>query len=131
MWRPRASSLSTSSLRRSSGSSACPVMVPAWGPFTAAANMVGVDKLCRWMIRQPEVAHALLSKVVVFAKKVIDHFVDRFRGHPLSAGGGCATSSNQLISPSTVRGVRPAPPQRGLWASVGQGDQACVLSHLW
>jgi uroporphyrinogen decarboxylase len=76
-----------------------PVMVPAWGPFTAAANIVGVDKLCRWMIKQPEVAHALLSKVVVFSKKVIDHFVDRFCGHPLSAGGGCATSSNQLISP--------------------------------
>jgi len=30
-----------------------PVMVPAWGPFTAAANIVGVDVLCRWMIRQP------------------------------------------------------------------------------
>ena len=76
-----------------------PVMVPAWGPFTAAANMVGVDKLCRWMIREPEVTHVLLSKVVTFAKRAIDHFVDRFRGHPLFAGGGCATSSNQLISP--------------------------------
>ena len=76
-----------------------PVMVPAWGPFTAAANIVGVDVLCRWMIRQPEVVHLLLSKVVAFAKKIIDYFVDRFRGHTLSGAGGCATSSNQLISP--------------------------------
>jgi uroporphyrinogen decarboxylase len=75
------------------------VTVPAWGPFTAAANMVGVDVLCRWMIKLPEVAHALLSKVAIFAKKVIDHFVDLFSGHPLSGSGGCATSSNQIISP--------------------------------
>lgn len=76
-----------------------PVMVPAWGPFTAAANIAGVGVLCRWMIKRPEVAHTLLSKVVFFAKKVIDYFVDSFRGHHLSGGGGCATSSNQIISP--------------------------------
>ena len=76
-----------------------PVMVPAWGPFTAAANIVGVDVLCRWMIRQPEVVHLLLSKVTDFAKRIIDYFVDHFSGHALSGAGGCATSSNQLISP--------------------------------
>jgi uroporphyrinogen decarboxylase len=76
-----------------------PVAVPAWGPFTAAANIVGVDVLCRWMLKRPEAAHALLSKVVVFAKKVIDCFVDLFSGHALSGSGGCATSSNQIISP--------------------------------
>ena len=76
-----------------------PIVVPAWGPFTAAANIVGVDALCRWMIRAPETAHALLGKVVAFAKRVIDYFVGRFSGHQLTAEGGCATSSNQLISP--------------------------------
>jgi uroporphyrinogen decarboxylase len=76
-----------------------PIMVPAWGPFTAAANIAGMDVLCRWMIKQPDVARTLLSKVVVFAKKVIDYFVDKFQDHHLSGGGGCATSSNQIISP--------------------------------
>ena len=76
-----------------------PVVVPAWGPFTAAANIVGVDVLCRWMIRHPEVAHLLLSKVVSFAKRVVDYFVERFSGQRLTGEGGCATSSNQLISP--------------------------------
>jgi len=76
-----------------------PVTVPAWGPFTAAANIAGVDVLCRWMIRRPDTVHLLLSKIVVFAKKIIDCFVDRFSGHALSGAGGCATSSNQLISP--------------------------------
>jgi uroporphyrinogen decarboxylase len=76
-----------------------PVMVPAWGPLTAAANIVGVDALCRWMIKKPETAHSLLRKVVVFAKRVIDYFVGRFSGQRLSGEGGCATSSNQVISP--------------------------------
>jgi uroporphyrinogen decarboxylase len=75
------------------------VTVPAWGPFTAAANIVGVDLLCRWMIKQPDIAHKLLSKVAVFAKNVIDCFVDLFSGNALFGGGGCATSSNQIISP--------------------------------
>jgi uroporphyrinogen decarboxylase len=76
-----------------------PVAVPTWGPLTAAANIVGVDTLCRWMIKRPETAHALLRKVAVFAKRVVDYFVGRFSGQHLSGEGGCATSSNQIISP--------------------------------
>jgi uroporphyrinogen decarboxylase len=76
-----------------------PIVVPAWGPLTAAANIVGVDALCRWMIKGPETAHSLLSKVVVFAKRVIDYFVGRFSGQRITGEGGCATSSNQIISP--------------------------------
>jgi uroporphyrinogen decarboxylase len=77
-----------------------PVVVPAWGPLTAAANVVGVDTLCRWMIKKPDTVHSLLRKVVVFAKRVIDYFVGRFSGQRLSGEGGCATSSNQIISPN-------------------------------
>jgi uroporphyrinogen decarboxylase len=76
-----------------------PVMVWAIGPFTCAGNICGVEQLCRWTIKQPEVAHMLLRKVTDFSKKLIDYVVDSFPDHPLSGGGGGASEANQIISP--------------------------------
>ena len=76
-----------------------PIMVMGMSPFTSAGNIAEVDVLCRWMMKQPEVAHKLLKKVVVFGKKVIDYYMERFPNYPMMAFTGEATSANQIISP--------------------------------
>jgi uroporphyrinogen decarboxylase len=76
-----------------------PIMVMAWAPFTAAGNTCEVDVLCRWMIKQPDVAHKLLRKCTDFSKKIADHIMDSFPGATFSGATACATSANQIISP--------------------------------
>ncbi len=78
-----------------------PIMVMGISPFTASGNIAGIDMLCRWLMKKQEVAHKLLGKVLVFADRVIDYFVENFAGHPMIAFTGMeAMSSNQVISPS-------------------------------
>jgi uroporphyrinogen decarboxylase len=76
-----------------------PIMVAAPSPFTTAGNIAEVDVLCRWMMKQPEVAHKLLRKVNVFGKKVVDYFTERFAGSPMMAFTAEPTGANQIISP--------------------------------
>jgi uroporphyrinogen decarboxylase len=106
-----------------------PITVPAWGPFTAAANMVGVDKLCRWMIKEPDVARTLLTKVVMFAKDVIDHFAGRFSRYELWGIGGCATSSNQIISPRQFEEF-VLPYHREVYAHLAPSGIRTVFCHI-
>jgi len=78
-----------------------PIMVMGISPFTASGNIAGIDMLCRWLMKKPEVSHKLLGKVLVFAKNVIDYFVANFAGHPMIAFTGMeAMSANQIISPN-------------------------------
>jgi uroporphyrinogen decarboxylase len=51
------------------------------------------------MMKKPEVAHKLLKKVLVFAKKVIDYYMEAFPNYPMMAFTGEATAANQIISP--------------------------------
>jgi uroporphyrinogen decarboxylase len=106
-----------------------PITVPAWGPFTAAANVVGVDKLCRWMIREPDVVRALSTKIVTFAKNVIDCFTERFSGCELWGIGGCATSSNQIISPRQFEEF-VLPYHREVYAHLAPSGIGSVFCHI-
>ncbi|HJX37458.1 MAG TPA: uroporphyrinogen decarboxylase family protein [Anaerolineae bacterium] len=76
-----------------------PIQVMPIGGFTPAGNIAGLDKMCRWMVKQPEVAHKLLRKTVVFAKKVVDYYLDTFSPYPMSVMSGEASAANQIISP--------------------------------
>jgi uroporphyrinogen decarboxylase len=76
-----------------------PLMIMGMAPFTSAGNIAEVEQLCRWMMKKPEVAHKLLGKVLTFAKKVIDYYMENFPNYPMMAFTGEATSANQIISP--------------------------------
>jgi len=76
-----------------------PVTVRCFVPFASAGNICGVENLCRWMIKMPDVVYALLGKCLAFHKKAVDYFVKVFAGSPLKGGSGGAIASNQVISP--------------------------------
>ena len=80
-----------------------PIMVMGMSPFTSAGNIAEVDVFLRWMMKKPEVAHKLLSKVVTFGKNVIDYYMENFPNYPMMAFTGEATSANQIISPSQFK----------------------------
>lgn len=75
------------------------LMLSLGGPFTIAGNMCSPERLCKWVIKKPDVAHRLL-------RLSTDHSLDLFRYWKATFGTegllpfiGEPSASNQLISP--------------------------------
>jgi len=70
------------------------------GPWSLACNIAGVDTICRWSLKKPELVHKLEKKVLPFSIEVIRYWKDTFGVERLLPWvGGSAAASNQLISP--------------------------------
>jgi len=77
------------------------------GPFvnfvvmtlTSAAGWCGIERLCRWMIRKPEVAHRLLRLATDRTVERARHWADTFGPEHLLPYTAEPTTSNQIISP--------------------------------
>jgi uroporphyrinogen decarboxylase len=87
--------LAFSALARSAGTR---VMPPITGVFTTAGNVAGLDKLCRWVIRRPTVAHRLLQVVTEHLVQVTQLWVNKF-GSDIWSWTAEPSCSNQVISP--------------------------------
>ncbi|MBW2389318.1 MAG: hypothetical protein JRG89_12890 [Deltaproteobacteria bacterium] len=55
-----------------------PVSVVLGGVFTVAANLCGIERLLRWLIAEPELAHALLAISREHLLDVARHWASRF-----------------------------------------------------
>jgi uroporphyrinogen decarboxylase len=70
------------------------------GPWSLACNIAGVDTICRWCLKKPDLVHKLEKKVLPFSMAVIRYWKDTFGvDRVLPWVGGSAAASNQLISP--------------------------------
>jgi uroporphyrinogen decarboxylase len=76
-----------------------PILAPCGSPFTWAANLCGVEKFCRWMMKKPEVAHKLLRVVTDHLVQVAQYWVDNFGEGRVSGFSVMPTEANQVISP--------------------------------
>lgn len=68
-------------------------------PFTTVGNICGVENLCRWMYRKPDIVHHLLQLATDHSVQVAEHWADTFGAENVHAREGTATESNQMISP--------------------------------
>jgi uroporphyrinogen decarboxylase len=75
------------------------VMVFLGGPFTGAANISGVEKFGRWIIREPEVVHHLMRITVDYYVELAQYWKDTFGLEEVLPFFGEPTASNQIISP--------------------------------
>ena len=76
-----------------------PVQVALGSPIMRVGNLCGVDKLCRWMIKKPELVHRLLRLVTDHGVQVTKYWIDTFGADRVFPREGSATESNQIISP--------------------------------
>jgi len=76
-----------------------PVSMQIGAPLTWAGSVIGEERMMKWMIRRPELVHAVLEKVSDFLIKVAEHYVATFGADRLMAFHGAATETNRLISP--------------------------------
>ena len=69
------------------------------GPFTIAGNICGVEKLCRWLIKKPELGHRLLRLATDHILEVTRYWIDTFGPGRVGIQIWEPLASNQIISP--------------------------------
>ena len=76
------------------------INVTCGSPFTRAGNMCGIDMVCRWMVKKPELAHRLLRLATDHGVEVVQYWVDIFGAERVTARTSTPAEANQVISPS-------------------------------
>jgi uroporphyrinogen decarboxylase len=67
--------------------------------LTLVGFITGVERMCRWMIKRPELVHRLCRIVTDFLVAMAEYWVDTFGSERMLAGAGAPTEANQIISP--------------------------------
>jgi len=75
------------------------VILQLEGTFNVACNIVGADKMCKWMIKKPDVAHHLLRLATDYLIELAGYYKELFGTEGVIAFGGEPSASNDLISP--------------------------------
>jgi uroporphyrinogen decarboxylase len=75
------------------------VRVPSSGVFTVAGNICGAERLCRWLIKEPDMAHHLLRLATDYLVDLAFYWKETFGTEGVLPSGGDPISSNQMISP--------------------------------
>ena len=76
-----------------------PIMFSAGSPFTFAGNLCGLDQLCRWMMKKPELAHKLLRVSTDFCLQIAQYWIDTFGVQRVTPFVPMPSESNDVISP--------------------------------
>ncbi|MEW6587490.1 MAG: uroporphyrinogen decarboxylase family protein [Nitrospirota bacterium] len=80
-----------------------PYLLAIYCPWTTAGNIVGVERLCRWVIKKPDLAHhcvRLATDFLIAFNKII---VDEFGAKGYIPVVSMASASNNLISPKSFK----------------------------
>jgi len=76
-----------------------PALFPAGGVFTWACNIIGYERVMRWLIREPDLVHKVLRKAADFSIAIAEYFVSEFGGDACIAVDLSPSEANTLISP--------------------------------
>ena len=76
---------------------------PAWlyvrSPFCSASNTCGLERFCRWMMKEPSLCHRLLRMATDHIYDVLDRWLLRFGVENTFFMMSSPNESNQVISP--------------------------------
>jgi uroporphyrinogen decarboxylase len=75
------------------------IMGTVQGPFTAAANICGVDRFAKWLLKKPDAVHHLLQLATDFLADWAKYWANAFGPERIITIKSEPTASNQLISP--------------------------------
>jgi len=76
-----------------------PIVFLCGTPFTRASNVCGLERLSRWTIKKPELAHRVIRLVTRHLLEVAQYWVDTFGAEGLMPYSGNPIESNNVISP--------------------------------
>ena len=77
-----------------------PITFPCGSILTRLGYITGVERMCRWMIKKPELVHRLCQLVADFHVAIAKYWVDTFgRPERMIPTAAAPTESNQILSP--------------------------------
>jgi uroporphyrinogen decarboxylase len=76
-----------------------PVSIVLGGSFTVSVNIAGEGRLCRWMIRKPDLVHRMLRLVTEHLVGVLTLWAETFGAENIVPQLWEPAASNQIISP--------------------------------
>ena len=76
-----------------------PITLVFGGNFTIAGNICPVDKLCRWILKKPELAHQVLRLATDHIVNAVKYWADTFGGERVITQIWEPLASNDIISP--------------------------------
>jgi len=71
----------------------------AGGLFTGAANIPGLEKMCRWILKEPEVVHRLMRLATDYYIELARYWKDTFGTERVLPLIGEPSTDNNIISP--------------------------------
>jgi len=76
-----------------------PVTVVLGGPFTIAGNVCSVEKVCRWMLKKPELVHRILQMAADHIVDVVTYWSQTFGAQRVFPQIWEPSASNDILSP--------------------------------
>lgn len=76
-----------------------PISPTVHSVFTVAANLVGIETICRWLIRKPDLVKHLVEISAQHAIDVAKYWVDNFDSKRIIFYVSAPSEANDLISP--------------------------------
>jgi uroporphyrinogen decarboxylase len=76
-----------------------PVIFNARSAFTMAGTICGLDLLCRWLIKEPELAERAMRMALDHIFNVMGYWVETFGPEKVFVRMASASEANQVISP--------------------------------
>lgn len=80
-----------------------PFIIPIYGPFTTAGNIVGLERLCRWILKKKDLAHRVIRLATDFLIAVNRIIIDEFGAQGYTPGLSTASMANNIISPKNAQ----------------------------
>jgi uroporphyrinogen decarboxylase len=117
-----------------------PVTFCTRSPFTMAGNICGLERLCRWLMKRPELAERAMRMAIDHIFNVMGYWVETFGPEKVFVFMASASEANQVISPKHFekfalpfhvqfqQRMKALGIQRFLWHICG--DQNLNLPHI-
>jgi uroporphyrinogen decarboxylase len=80
-----------------------PITFSCVGILSCVGLITGVETMCRWMIKRPELVHRLCRIVTDFHVAIAEYWVDTFGSEHMLPCVGAPTEANQIISPKQFK----------------------------
>jgi uroporphyrinogen decarboxylase len=75
------------------------VLFWAGGLFTGAANIPGLEKMCRWLIKEPDIVHRLMRLTTDYYIELAQYWKNSFGTEKVLPYIGEPSTANNIISP--------------------------------
>jgi uroporphyrinogen decarboxylase len=77
------------------------LMILLVGAWDVACSICGIERLCKWTVRKPDVAHHVLRLATDFNTQLLQYWVDTFGPERLVIFSTHAHTAGQIVGPKT------------------------------